>query len=120
MFRVISKTQLSDFNSYVNTNHNDNERGYRNKQIEEVLGGYGKGICSFIVDTNHPNGYEIHTITDNGVIVIQNERTKRIVTALIARENQIRRYFVNGVMPIEIYAILSVADSHHKKGYNNW
>lgn len=120
MFKVISKTQLSNFYIQLNTIHNDNERNYRNEQIKKVLGGYGNGICSFIVDTNHPNGYEIHTITDNGVIVIQNERTKRIVTALIARENQIRRYFVNGVMPIEIYAILSVADNHHKKGYNNW
>jgi hypothetical protein len=47
------------------------------------------------VDTGHPNGNEIHTITEKAEIIIQNERTKRIVTVLFARPAQVTRYWKN-------------------------
>jgi hypothetical protein len=45
------------------------------------------------VDTGHPNGNEIHTITERAEIIIQNERTKKVVTVLFARPAQVTRYW---------------------------
>ena len=119
MFEVINKTVTANINNLVNTMHNSNERNERTANIINVLGGYGKPMYSFIVDTNHPNGYEIHTITDNGIIVIQNYNSEKLITCLIARGNQIRRYF-NGCIPIEIYSVINKANEHQAKGYNYW
>lgn len=119
MFKVISKTVTANISNLVNTMHNSNERNERTTNIINMLGGYGNPMYSFIVDTNHPNGYEVHTITDNGIIVIQNYNSKKLVTCLIARVGQIRRYF-NGIIPIEIYKVMDKAREHQIKGYNNW
>lgn len=120
MLTVISQIEVVNINNLINTKHNSNDRIKRTNNIINILGGYGKPMYSYIVDTNHPNGYEIHTITDNGIIVIQNEQTKKLVTCLIARGNQIKRYFINDIIPIEVMKIVNIAEEHRKKGYNNW
>ena len=77
---------------------------------------------SFVVDTGHPNGDELHTIFDNGMIIVQNARTGRLVTELIARPGQIKRYWENqgkGI-PIEVYKIVTVAYNHLQKKWNRW
>lgn len=117
-FNVIRQIQTVDITNLVNTNHNINERTSRTNNIINIIGGFGKPVRSFIVDTQHPNGNEIHTITDNGIIVIQNQNTKKLITSLIARPNQIKRYFTT--IPTEIYKIINIAEEHHKKGYNLW
>ena len=120
MFRVVSQTKTIDnLANLVNTAHNQNDRNERNRKIQTILGGYGKALASFIVDTQHPNGNELHTITDNGIVVIQNQRTKKLITTLIARPAQIKRYY-NFSIPSDIAKVVSLAADHEKKGYNNW
>ena len=49
----------------------------------------------FIVDKNHKNGNEIHCINENGLIYIYNQKTKKLITVLHARGDQLRRYYWN-------------------------
>lgn len=53
----------------------------------------GLPVDSFLVDRAHANGCELHTITDNGIIIITNYTTGKICTCLIARPAQISRYY---------------------------
>lgn len=73
---------------------------------------------SFVVDRGHPNGAEIHSVTDTGIIVVHNQRTGKMVTKLIARPGQVKRYYdAEGRNAPQ--GILSIAKEHLKKGYNN-
>lgn len=59
-----------------------------------ILSVNGK-LCIFIVDKGHKNGKEIHVITENGIIHIYNQHSKRYITGLIARPAQLMRYGVS-------------------------
>ena len=90
------------------------ERKERAKIIAQI--GKGNIIKEVEVDRNHPNGPEIHKISDTGIITIFNKRTKKMVTQLIARPGQIRRYFnENEIIPKEL---LDLAREHQKMAYN--
>ena len=84
------------------------------EQIIKMIGN-GKPIASFIVDKGHRNGPEIHEITDTAIINIYNQRTHKLITKLIARPGQIRRYYTNGNAPQEI---LDKAYKNMKNHYN--
>lgn len=116
-FNVLSKIPVVDISNIINTQHYSSERMQRKSKVIELIGGYGTPLYSFIVDTMHPNGNEIHTITDKGIIIIQNEHTKKLITILIARGQQIKRYF-NNIIPIEVFKIINLAEEHQLKGYN--
>lgn len=75
--------------------HYNDERYKREKFINEFLKGDGKVIDSFIIDNGHHKGVERHDITDNGIILIYNVNSGKLVTKLIAREGQIKRYYKN-------------------------
>ena len=81
----------------MTSKHYIDDRVDRENRIEII--GQGKAVAKFIVDRGHRNGPEIHEITDTGIINIYNERTKKLVTKLIARPGQIRRYFKDGKAP---------------------
>lgn len=90
----------------------------RDRQDREVLIkqiGEGKVIKTVVVDKGHPNGPEIHKVTNNAIVLIYNQRTGKLITKLIARPNQIKRYYEEGKAPKEV---LDKAFSHMKKGYN--
>ena len=90
------------------------ERKERAKIIAQI--GKGNIIKEVEVDRNHPNGPEIHKISDTGIITIFNKRTKKMITQLIARPGQIRRYFnENEIIPTEL---LDLAREHQKMAYN--
>jgi len=75
-------------------------------------------VDSFVVDRGHPNGPEIHAVTDTGIIVVHNQRTGKMVTKLIARPGQVKRYYdAEGRNAPQ--DILAIAKEHLKKGYNN-
>ena len=99
------------------SNHYRKQRYRREKFIDKYLGGDGRAIDYFIVDKGHNNGAEIHTITDNGIIIIHNYMTAKMVTKLIARENQIKRYYKN-VDREPPQWLLSMARWHETMGYN--
>jgi hypothetical protein len=74
------------------TNH-FNDRGNRVERINKKINDFGEPVYSFIVNCGHMNGKEVHTITEKGIIIIQNLITKNIITILIARPGQIVRYW---------------------------
>jgi hypothetical protein len=102
------------------TYHYKNDRGARIKEVstEDVT-----PLYSFIVDTGHPNGNEIHTITDRAEIVIQNEETKKVVTVLFARPAQVKRYWKhlskNTPKDEDFNLVLKFAKSNLDRNLNN-
>lgn len=98
--------------------HYKNKRYQREKFIDKYLGGDGKVIDSFIINNLHPNGLERHDLTDNGVIIIYNVRTNKLVTKLIARSHQIIRYYHNCGKEPPLY-LICLAKYHERCGYNH-
>ena len=94
----------------MTSRHYNRDRIIREKLIREI--GVGKEIKTVRVDKGHPNGAELHTITTNGIVIIRNERTNKMITKLIARPNQIRRY------GIEDKKVIEIARKHQTLGYN--
>jgi hypothetical protein len=94
--------------------HYDADRNDRQYYID-LLGGDGNIITKFYVDRNHADGPEIHCITDNAIIIIYNALTNKLVTKLIARPGQIKRYY-KGTYPPKY--LLDLAYEHLLGGYN--
>jgi len=90
------------------------DRSKREELIQTI--GEGKVIATFTVDKHHRNGPELHSITNTGIIIIRNKRTKKMITKLIARPAQIKRYFKT--FPKELEKILALAQEHTNLGYN--
>lgn len=95
--------------------HYCTERSLRETVIRAI--GRGKIVKVCKVDRGHPDGPEIHKITDTGIIIIENAYTHKLVTKLIARPGQLRRYFKNGHVP---YYLFKQAKEHQQKGYNSF
>lgn len=99
------------------------DRGERLNAIHNMAGNIGDAIYSFLVDTGHKNGNEIHTITKKAFIIIQNENTGRLITILAARPGQIIRYWkLLGISaPNDGYfsLILRFAKNNFDRSFNN-
>ncbi|MBO5828791.1 MAG: hypothetical protein J6R59_10140 [Paludibacteraceae bacterium] len=97
--------------------HYKSKRYKREKFIDKHLNGDGKVIDSFIVDKGHEKGLERHDVTENGIIIIYNSVSNKLITKLVARENQIKRYYHNsGREPPEW--LLYLARYHESLRYN--
>lgn len=92
------------------------ERVDRNEFIKNEIG-IGNPIRTFRCDKGHPNGPELHTITDTGIIIVRNERTNKLVTTLIARPGQIYRYYANENKAPPKF-LMDIAQVHTDAGYN--
>lgn len=57
------------------------------------LGGYGNPIASFLVFDYESNTEKIHTLTDNGVCIVQDKDTKAVVTMFPIRFDRVREYW---------------------------
>lgn len=88
----------------MTSKHYASERNERENLIQQI--GMGKPVSRFLVDRHHKHGPEIHEIRSTGIIVVYNQLTKKIVTKLIARPGQIRRYYKDGKAP---QALLDIA-----------
>lgn len=97
----------------MTSKHYMEDRAQRENLIKEI--GYGKTIKTVVVDKGHKNGPEIHKISDTGIVTIYNERTGKMITKLIARPAQIRRYYEDGNAPENV---LKLAREHQKMNYN--
>ncbi len=73
--------------------HYNDKRYKREKFIAEDLKGDGKVIDSFIIDKRHYKGVERHDVTDNGIVLIYNVESGKLITKLIASSRQIKRYY---------------------------
>ena len=117
-FRVIGESNSTMVFS-SNTFHFSYERQVRRELVISKLG-KGNAVVGFVVDKGHINGYERHIIYDNGVIVVANERTKRVITIMVARVGQITRYWNNQgkQIPREMEYLIKIARENEYKGYN--
>ena len=97
--------------------HYQRQRSEREKFIDEHFR-YGKLVDEFIVDKLHPNGAERHCLVNNGTIIIYNLNSGKLVTKLIAREGQIRRYYYGSGREPPPY-LIDLARKHESLGYNN-
>ena len=97
----------------MTSKHWNEERTTRATLIAAI--GLGKVVLTSIVDRGHINGPEIHTISDTGIITIYNQRTHKMITQLIARPGQIRRYYPEGQAP---QALIRLARYHQELAYN--
>lgn len=100
------------------TEHAKNMSIERKTKIKEI--GIGRILDYFVWDKGHKNGAEIHTITTTGLIIVRNKRTKNLVTVLIARPQQIKRYYEYYNKPLNnaVKAVLTVAREHTAQGFN--
>jgi len=99
--------------------HYETERHRREKFIDEHFGN-GYIVDEFIVDKGHPKGVERHCITNEGVIIVYNFNSGKLVTKLLARPQQIKRYYESFERkpPLEYENILKLARQHNILGYN--
>lgn len=99
------------------SSHYKNQRYKREKFINKYLNSDGKVIDSFLVDKGHKNGIERHEVTENGIIIIYNAASNKLVTKLIAREWQIKRLYNNvGREPPKW--LIELAKYHESLNYN--
>lgn len=98
----------------MTSRHYNEDRKSREDLIRTI--GYGTTVKTVIIDRGHRNGPEIHEISDTGIITVYNERTKKLVTKLIARPGQIRRYYKeNEIIPKNL---LQIAKEHQRMAFN--
>ena len=95
---------------------NDKNIAVRIMVIEKYIG-FGRDIFSAEVNRGHKNGTEIHVVTDTAIIKIYNARTRRHVTDLIARPNQIKRVY-NAKGQYAPKWLLDVVYQNHNRGLN--
>lgn len=109
MFEVIAETKANALRCRELTYHANAERAERKARAEKLGGEVYK---SFIVSTGHVDGNEIHTILTSGVVVIANLSKQVIITWLLARPAQIKRY---GIYDKEI---IENAERNQRNGLN--
>lgn len=101
--------------------HYKNKRYKREKLINKYINSDGHIIDGFIVDKGHANGAEVHSLTDNGIVLIHNLNTGKLITKIIAREGQIKKYYevATREKPLEYENVLRLARWHESLGYNH-
>ena len=99
--------------------HYRSQRNEREKFIDEHFSN-GYVVDEFVVDRGHPHGAERHCITSGGIIIVYNLNSGKLVTKLLARPQQIKRYYENSGRepPLEYENILKLAKEHNILDYN--
>ena len=93
--------------------HYKNERTKREELIQAI--GEGEEYERFTMWDARNNVNVYHIITTNAIIILVNARTGRLITKLIARPGQIKRYYEYGQYPQDI---VKKAMEHQRLGYN--
>lgn len=106
------------YNNKDNTKHLK-QRDERIKKYEALNLLNEKIVSCFKVDKQHKNGYELHAINENGLIYVYNFKSRKLITVLHARSEQIKRYYklCNIEIPKIIYNIMQKVDERNK-AYN--
>ena len=101
----------------MTSQHYKADRQKREEIIRKI--GTGTVLNSFVVDRGHRNGPERHEITSTGIIIIYNNRTNKMITKLIARVGQIKRYYKDE-KEIPAGLIEKAIDNTVKNHYNEY
>ena len=109
---MVTKTMVSK--------HYKEHRNKRDEFIKECLNNDGRMVDGFVIDRGHRHGLEVHSITENGIILIHNLKSGKLVTKLVARPQQIKRYYesTGREKPYDYENILELAKWHHILGFN--
>ena len=120
MLKVIRKLEQAHFNEFSTdrmTQHLiDRLERLKIYRDDEVF------LHGFIVDKQHKNGLEVHIISENGLIYIFNLHTRKFITVLNGRPQQIKRYFQQLDLKIDrkTYKAISIASFNNDKfDFNN-
>ena len=99
--------------------HLSYERQRRNDYIESHFDLSNKNILNvFCVNKGHEHGIELHVIYKDGVIKIINPIYRRIVTYLIPRPQQIKRYYEKCHLKLRDSSILEIAHNNKLEHLN--
>lgn len=94
--------------------HYKRDRRYREKVIQTI--GEGTVIKVMTVDRGHPKGPEIHELSNTGIITVWNFNHTKVITKLVARPGQVKRYYKDTeTAPTEL---VMLAKEHLKLHYN--
>ena len=97
--------------------HYKSERSKRENFIRNYFHGNGKVVESFIVDKGHRGGIERHDLTNKGIVIVRNAISNKLITKLIARPGQIKKYYKKtGRKPPK--HLLKLAYKHQNLKYN--
>ena len=97
----------------MTSKHYTQDRRHREQVIANEIG-FGRVIQIAVVDKGHRNGPEVHMVSTTGIVTVFNKRTGKMVTRLIARPAQLRRYFDE--VPAEL---MEKAIDNARHGYYN-
>ena len=112
MFQLIG--YMDNFKAGGNTSH-ALKRSHRLQIAERlIIEESAKVVKIAVVNKGHENGNEVHIVYNNGVVKVYNERTRKFITVLIAREPQIVRYKIKVTKTMR-----KKIKSHIEQGYNN-
>lgn len=78
--------------------------------------GEGKIIKRVYQQGRNGMGGVVHSISDTGVITIQNFKTQVVVTRMLASPTQVKRMFAHQRIP---KGLLELAKKYESLGYNN-
>ena len=133
---VVAQTSNSFSNSdvrHINVNYKnymkvnktvhsvDDTQAIRNRRIVALENSCNPSpFDSFWVDKGHENGPEIHVINDNGLIDCYNEASKKYITTLISRPDQVLRYYSRTGLPVteDVENIVSLCEKYLEVGWN--
>ena len=78
-----------------------------------IINEHGKICKVWLVNTGHANGLEVHVIYNNGICLIFNNDSKKLVTGLILRPRQVERYQITMTK-----CMRKKVKNHMQKSYN--
>ena len=115
---------VSMLNSKIMQLYNDKtkhlqERSERIKKYSDMQLLSDRVISCFKVDKKHVNGEELHAINEKGLIYVYNFKSRKLITILHARSEQIKRYYDIAKIktPQNVYGIMQEVNERNKK-YN--
>lgn len=96
----------------MTSKHLENDRQGRMALIAKI--GYGKPVASIELDDGHRDGPKQETLSTTGIITVRNVRSRKVVTYLIARPGQLKRFFADTVPEY----LVEIAREHQRLGYH--
>lgn len=97
MFEVIREIDRNCVNSFHNSKNSRHIRQDRRERMNCInnlnISENSKILHCFEINTGHRNGAEVHIVRNNGIVEVFNTITKTHIASIIARPQQIQRYY---------------------------
>lgn len=114
MFTLIREMENFDLVVFTKSKH-IHKRSKRMEIIYNLIANEHGKICKvWLVDTGHVNGLEVHVIYNNGICLIYNNDSKKLITGLILRPKQVERYQITMTK-----CMSKKVKKHMQKSYNH-